>query len=179
MKNLNRWLVKLLQALIRVLERSERVYTPKTQVEDRTATNTSTEVRGVNLLLIRDTFTKESTIGKLFINGERFCDTLENPWLDNQRNISCIPEGQYKVRLRLARESATRDYLHLLVQDVPNRDWILFHRGNTAKDTSGCILVGNGREQDIVENSRLAMDLVIKEILNLGGENINLIIKNK
>ena len=179
MKNLNRWLVKLLQALIRVLERSERVYTPKTQVKDRTATNTSTEVRGVNLLLIRDTFTKESTIGKLFINGERFCDTLENPWLDNQRNISCIPEGQYKVRLRLARESATRDYLHLLVQDVPNRDWILFHRGNTAKDTSGCILVGNGREQDIVENSRLAMDLVIKEILNLGGENINLIIKNK
>ena len=179
MKNLNRWLVKLLQALIRVLERSERVYTPKTQVKDRTATNTSTEVRGVNLLLIRDTFTKESTIGKLFINGERFCDTLENPWLDNQRNISCIPEGQYKVRLRLARESATRDYLHLLVQDVPNRDWILFHRGNTAKDTSGCILVGNGRKQDIVENSRLAMDLVIKEILNLGGENINLIIKNK
>ena len=133
----------------------------------------------INLLIIRDTFTDISTIGRLFINGESFCDTLENPWLDNQRTISCIPEGQYKVRLRLARESATRDYLHLLVQDVPNRDWILFHRGNTAKDTSGCILVGNGRKQDIVENSRLAMDLVIKEILNLGGENINLIIKNK
>ena len=62
---------------------------------------------------------------------------------------------------------------------MPNRDWILFHRGNTAKDTSGCILVGKGREQDVVNNSRLAMDLVIKEILNLGGENINLIIKNK
>tara|TARA_R100001463_G_scaffold25260_2_gene59973 strand:+ start:559 stop:969 length:411 start_codon:yes stop_codon:yes gene_type:complete len=133
----------------------------------------------INLLIIRDTFTDKSTIGTLYINGEKFCDTLENPWLDNQRNISCIPEGQYKVRLRLARESATRDYLHLLVQDVPNRDWILFHRGNSAKDTSGCILVGNGRQQDIVENSRLAMDLVIKEILNLGGENISLIIKNK
>jgi len=133
----------------------------------------------INLLIIRDTFTDKSTIGTLYINGEKFCDTLENPYLDNQRNISCIPEGQYKVRLRLARESATRDYLHLLVQDVPNRDWILFHRGNSAKDTSGCILVGNGRQQDIVENSRLAMDLVIKEILNLGGENISLIIKNK
>ncbi len=133
----------------------------------------------INLLIIRDTFTDKSTIGTLYINGEKFCDTLENPYLDNKRNISCIPEGQYNVRLRLARESATRDYLHLLVQDVPNRDWILFHRGNTAKDTSGCILVGNGRKQDIVENSRLAMDLVIKEILNLGGENISLIIKNK
>ena len=179
MKNLNRWLVKLLQALIRVLERSVRGYTPKTQVKDRTATNRPTEVKGVNLLIIRDTFTEKSTIGTLFINGELFCDTLENPYINNERNISCIPEGQYKVRLRLARESASRDYLHLLVQDVPNRDWILFHRGNTAKDTSGCILVGNGREQDAVENSRLAMDLVIKEILNLGGENINLIIKNK
>jgi len=133
----------------------------------------------INLLLIRDTFSKESVIGELFINGERICDTLENPWKDNQRNISCIPEGEYPVRLRLARESASRDYLHLLVQDVPNRDYILFHRGNTPKDTSGCILVGLGSQQDVVNNSVLAMDLLIKEILNLGGENINLIIKNK
>ena len=179
MKNLNRWLVKLLQALIRVLERSVRVYTPKTQVKGRTATNTAIEVKGVNLLIIRDTFTEKSTIGKLFINGESFCDTLENPYINNERNISCIPEGRYKVRLRLPRESATRDYLHLLVQDVPNRDWILVHIGNYPSQTQGCILVGNGREHNAVNNSRLAMDLVIKEILNLGGENINLIIKNK
>ena len=138
-----------------------------------------TKKKLINLLLIRDTFSEKSTIGELFLNGERMCDTLENPWLDNQRNISCIPAGVYDVRLRLARESATRDYLHLLVQDVPNRDWILFHRGNTAKDTSGCILVGLGTEQDVVHNSVLAMDLLIKEIVNLGGENINLIIKNK
>jgi hypothetical protein len=179
LKNLNRWLVKLLQALLKALKRNERVYTQKTQVKDRTALKKATEVKGVNILIIRDTFTDISTIGRLFINGESFCDTLENPYINNERNISCIPEGQYKVRLRLARESATRNYLHLLVQDVPNRSYILFHIGNTAKDTSGCILVGNGREQDIVNNSRLAMDLVIKEILNLGGENINLIIKNK
>lgn len=133
----------------------------------------------INLLLIRDTFSANSTIGELFINGERMCDTLENPFINNERNISCIPEGEYKVRLRLPRESATREYLHLLVQDVPNRDWILFHRGNTSKDTSGCILVGLSTKQDVVYNSTLAMDLLIKEILNLGGENINLIIKNK
>ena len=64
----------------------------------------------INLLLIRDTFSKKSTIGELFLNGERICDTLENPWVDNQRNISCIPEGVYPVRLRLPRESGTRDY---------------------------------------------------------------------
>jgi hypothetical protein len=139
----------------------------------------STEGKGVNLLIIRETFSEVSTIGKLFLDGEFLCDTLENPYLNNQRNISCIPEGQYKVRLRTARESATKEYLHLLVQDVPERSLVLFHTGNTAKDTRGCILVGIGTEQDLVKNSRLAMELLMKEILNLGGTNINLIIKNK
>ena len=133
----------------------------------------------INLLLIRNTFSKKSTIGELFLNGERICDTLENSWQDNQRNISCIPEGIYPVRLRLPRESGTRDYLHLLVQEVPNRDFILVHRGNFPSQTQGCLLVGLGTEQDVVHNSVLAMDLLIKEILHLGGENINLIIKNK
>ena len=139
----------------------------------------SIEVKGVNLLIIRNTFTEVSTIGKLYLNGEWLCDTLENPYLDNQRNISCIPAGEYPVRLRVARESATKDYLHLLVMDVPNRDLILFHIGNKSSDTRGCVLVGIGTEQDLVKNSRLAMELLMKEIVNLGGTNINLIIKNK
>ena len=139
----------------------------------------STEVKGVNLLVIRETFTDKSTIGNLYLNGEWLCDTLELPYLDNQRSISCIPEGQYKARLRTARESATRNYLHLLVEDVKDRSYILVHIGNFPKDTRGCILVGIGREQDRVKNSTLAMDLLMKEILNLGGTNINLIIKNK
>ena len=139
----------------------------------------STEVKGVNLLLIRDDFSDKSTLGKMFLNGEMFCQTLELPYLDNQRSISCIPEGEYKVRLRTAKESATRDYLHLLVQDVKGRSYILVHIGNFPKDTKGCILVGQSRQQDSVNNSRIAMELLLKEILNLGGTNINLIIKNK
>ena len=130
-------------------------------------------------MIIRNTFTEVSTIGKLYLNGEWLCDTLENPYLDNQRNISCIPTGEYSVRLRTARESATKDYVHLLVKDVANRDLILFHIGNTAKDTRGCVLVGIGTEQDLVKNSRLAMELLMKEIINLGGTKINLTIKNK
>ena len=139
----------------------------------------SIEVKGVNLLIIRNTFTEVSTIGKLYLNGEWLCDTLENPYLDNQRNISCIPEGEYTVRLRTAGESGSKNYLHLLVKDVPNRDLILFHIGNKSSDTRGCVLVGIGTEQDLVKNSRLAMELLMKEIVNLGGTNINLIIKNK
>ena len=138
-----------------------------------------TKKKLINLLLIRDTFSEISVIGELFLNGERMCDTLENPWLDNKRSISCIPEGEYNVRLRYPRESGSKEYLHLLVMGVPDRSLVLVHIGNKAKDTRGCILVGLGSQQDFVSNSRLAMDLLIKEVIHLGGENINLIIKNK
>jgi len=137
------------------------------------------EEEGVNLLIIRETFTDKSTIGNLYLNGEWLCDTLELPYLDNQRSISCIPAGEYKVRIRTAQESSSRNYLHLLVEDVKDRSYILVHIGNFPKDTRGCVLVGIGREQDLVKNSTLAMGLLMKEILNLGGTNINLIIKNK
>lgn len=179
MKTISKWLVKLLQVLLDLLEKKEKESIQKMQVEDKMPTKKSIEDRGVNLLIIRETFTDKSTIGKLFVNGEYFCYTLELPYRDNQRRISCIPSGEYKVRLRLARESATRDYLHLLVQDVPDRTYILFHRGNRPSHTKGCILVGQTYEQDFVGNSTLAMDLLMKEIINLGGENINLIIKNQ
>ena len=154
------------------MERSVRVDTQskiKTPIVDK----------GVNLLILRDTFTDESTIGNLFLNGERFCDTLELPYRDNQRSISCIPTGSYKVRLRYPRESATREYLHLLVQEVKDRSFILIHRGNKASHSKGCVLVAMTSKHNFVGNSTLAMDLLMKEIINLGGTNINLIIKNK
>ena len=179
MKTINKWLVKLLHLLLDLLEKKEKECTQKTQVVDKTHTKNNTEDRDVNLLIIRDTFTENSTLGKLYLNGESFCDTLELPYRDNQRSISCIPAGQYKVRLRYAEESASRKYTHLLVQDVPNRSYILFHRGNKPSHTRGCILVGQTRQQDFVGNSTLAMDLLMKEVINLGGEKINLIIKNK
>lgn len=179
MTTLNKWLVKLLQLIIDLLEKKEKEYTQKTQVEDKVVIKKPIVDKGVNLLIIRERFSDKSTIGKLYVNGEYFCYTLELPWLNNRRRVSCIPAGEYKVRLRLARESATRDYLHLLIQDVPNRTYILFHRGNKPSHTKGCILVGQTFEQDFVYNSTLAMDLLMKEIINLGGENINLIIKNK
>lgn len=172
MKIINKWLVKLFQALLRALEEKERVDT-------QSKTKTLTEDKGVSLVLIRDTFTKESIIGKLYVDGEMFCDTLELPYKDNQRRISSIPIGVYNVRLRYPRESGSRDYLHLLIQDVPNRDYILVHRGNKSSDSRGCVLVGLKRQQDFVSNSKLAMDLLMKELIHLGGENIKLIIKNK
>jgi hypothetical protein len=179
LKKLNRWLIRLLQGLISLLEKSVKEYTPKTPPKVKMPTSKHTEGRGVNLLLIRDTFTENSTMGELFVQGERMCDTLELPYRDNQRSVSCIPAGEYQVRMRYPRESATREYLHLLIKDVPNRDYILIHRGNKPSHSKGCILVGMTSQQDFVGNSTLAMDLLLKEIIHLGGKNINLIIKNR
>lgn len=75
------------------------------------------------------------------------CRTLELPWKDNQRNISCIPEGYYDVITR----QSPKYGLHLHVTEVPDRSLILFHWGNYAgsmnprtgqSDIRGCILVG-------------------------------------
>jgi hypothetical protein len=135
-----------------------------------------------NLLLVRDTFTEKSILGKLYCNTEFIAHTLELPWKDNQKSVSCIPEGKYSCRVRLARESATRDYVHLLVKDVPNRSYILFHRGNYPSDSRGCILTGTHRAQvpDKIFDSKIAhaylMDYILGNHLSL---NIELVIKNK
>ena len=133
-----------------------------------------------NLLIIRDTFTKKSVIGKLYCGGEFIAHTLELPWKNNEKGVSCIPEGEYKCRIRLARESRTRDYVHLLVQDVENRSYILFHRGNFPSDSRGCILTGTHRAQtpDKIFESKIAHTYMMNYILeNQLSENINLIIK--
>jgi len=66
--------------------------------------------------------------------------TLENPWQSNRRNISCIPYGTYEC-CAFSGMKYTDVYK---VLNVPNRDGILFHRGNYERDTRGCILPGLG-----------------------------------
>ena len=135
-----------------------------------------------NLLLIRDTFTDKSVIGKLYCNAEFIAHTLELTWRDNEKRVSCIPEGEYACRVRLARESGSRDYVHLLVQDVPSRSYILFHRGNYPSDSRGCILTGTHRAQssDKILQSKVAHAYLMDYILgNQLSKEINLIIKNR
>ena len=67
-----------------------------------------------------------------------FAVTVERPWLDNQKSVSCIPAGQYACqRVQSPKFGDTFE-----VQNVPNRTAILFHKGNITDDTHGCILVG-------------------------------------
>ena len=70
------------------------------------------------------------------------CKTLELPWKNNRRGVSCIPENSYWVRKGRAEESPSRNYDHFHVEDVPNRSWILWHSGNYHFHIEGCILCG-------------------------------------
>jgi len=76
--------------------------------------------------------------------------TLELPDLGNQKNISCIPEGEYEVHKIYSPKFGKCFH----VQDVPGRSEILIHKGNYNKDTRGCILVGMGHA-DINEDGNL------------------------
>lgn len=99
------------------------------------------------LTLTRDAMSGGATTGTLSENGVEVCKTLEREYIDNASNVSCIPvspEGGYLCKP----VNSPRFGLTYEVTGVEGRSHILFHSGNTEKDTHGCILVGltsNGR----------------------------------
>ena len=109
-----------------------------------------------SLTLIRDHMTDTATMGRLFIGNDFAGYTLERPWLDNQRNVSCIPEGVYQGALQPSPRFG-RVLPELL--DVPGRSQILIHPGNKVQDSQGCILLGEERniEAEEVYASRKAV----------------------
>jgi hypothetical protein len=86
--------------------------------------------------------------------------TLENPWKDNARNVSCIPAGTYQCK-PFNGEKFKNVYE---VCNVPGRSAILIHVGNYEKDTSGCVLVGLGvdpaRSAPMIMKSTNAMHML-------------------
>lgn len=134
----------------------------------------------MELKLNRIYFDSKYTIGKLYINGEYYCDTLEDPNRDvnkngifdgNEKKVpgdTCIPFGKYKITVdRSPKFKRELPRLH----NVPEFEGILIHRGNTAGDTAGCILVGNNTVKGKVLNSTVyEVDLVkkMKEAISKG-----------
>lgn len=115
------------------------------------------------------------TIGKLYIDGEYFCDTIEdkdrglkqNTPLEQIKKVkvqhqTAIPVGEYEVTLnavspRFSKRSFYRTTCNggrvPRLLNVPGFEGILIHVGNTASDSSGCILVGNNSQVGKVLNS--------------------------
>ena len=128
----------------------------------------------MKLKLTRDTFSDESTIGKLYIDGEYFCETLEDKdrYLEaggkKEYGKTCIPRGIYGVTITMS--NRFKKELPLLL-NVPQFEGIRIHAGNTAADTDGCILLGRTRRNNFIENSRDAVNEFIaklKEALDNG-----------
>lgn len=121
------------------------------------------------------------TIGRLYIGGEYFCDTLEptDRGLSSDTRLgqlmrkkvagkTAIPTGRYKVdirtvspRFRLASWAKPYDGIVPRLVGVPSFSGVLIHVGNTEKDTQGCILVGRnkavGKVLDSVETYKALM----------------------
>ena len=88
------------------------------------------------VLVLNRTYFPEGTQGILEWNGTLVCYTIELPWLQNQRRISCIPEGEYVLQKRFS----PKFKWHIHLQNVPGRDFILIHPANDAKkELLGCI----------------------------------------
>lgn len=81
---------------------------------------------------------KVQTLGELIYKGKVVAKTIELPWLDNNKRISCIPIGKYRVVRRYTAKHGN----HFHVLNVPGRSYILIHNGNYFKDFLGCIGVG-------------------------------------
>ena len=140
---------------------------------------------------------KDYTIGRLYVDGKYFCDTLE----DRQRGLAsdmplkeilrikvkhetAIPTGRYRVRMdiespKYAEKATWWNYCKgkmPRLMNVPGYDGILIHTGNTKGDTSGCILVGKNTTVGRV-NESTATFKQLYQVLKLAKDEIWIEIK--
>lgn len=132
---------------------------------------------------LKDTY----TIGRLYIDNKYFCDTLEDKVRDLNKNgvfdageykvygETAIPYGTYEVKWTYSPKF--KKYMPLLC-NVPSFSGIRIHEGNTAKDTLGCVLVGENKVKGKVLNSRATVAKLyplIKEACKKGKVTIEIV----
>ena len=135
------------------------------------------------------------TIGKMYIDGQYICDTLEDADRGLNQNMSlkeinnkkvygetAIPTGTYKVDMntvspKFKSRTCAKPYggkLPRLVL-VPGYDGVLIHPGNKAEDTLGCILVGENKAVGQVLNSQVTFKKIMSILTK--GTNITITIE--
>jgi hypothetical protein len=130
----------------------------------------------MNLKLVRTFKGPKYTIGKLYIDGEYFCDTLEdvvrvlNSISDKIYGETAIPAGEYQLVL-----SMSNRFKRILpaILNVPFFEGIRIHAGNTDIDSHGCILVGENKEKGKVINSK-KYEVRLVEILSTASDKITI-----
>jgi len=92
-------------------------------------------------VIIERVYLKTETLGSMYDSSGKFlAKTLEVQWKDNQRSVSCIPEGIYNVIKQPPK--ADRQYPYFRLPDVPGRSGILIHKISYVSGLKGCIGVG-------------------------------------
>lgn len=126
----------------------------------------------MNKLVIERTYHDKGTHSDVTFPDGTVLYGLENPWLNNERSVSCIPEGIYAVGKRVSpivqRISKGKYMEGWEVQNVPNRSFILFHAGNYVRNTDGCILTGSSKDfaggEPVVWRSAEAFDIFMAKM---------------
>lgn len=135
----------------------------------------------MELYLKRTNKTDQYTEGELYVNGEKFCDTLEDaerelpsecPYTSCGQNcqcsekmygVTCIPKGEYQCSFTFS-PKFNRNLIS--IDNVPHFIGIRIHSGNTAKDSLGCVLVGEKTSDGYISNSR-ATETKLDELAGL------------
>lgn len=124
----------------------------------------------LQLLIIRKYRKADYTIGQLYVNGQFKCNTLEDtdrrlyqgqPIADIAKKKiagqTAIPTGTYRLQVT---ESPKFGRELVEVCDVPGFVGIRIHRGNTAADSAGCVLVGmNTAVGKVTDSTRFELEL--------------------
>ena len=138
----------------------------------------------MRLTLKRIANKKDYCIGKLYINGKYFCDTLEDRdrGLDDSmsedsikaikiKGETAIPVGIYTVLLTY---SPKYKKVMPLINNVKGYSGIRIHSGNSSKDTEGCLLVGKNTVVGRLTDSRNTFNALFKRLLQKGSNKITI-----
>lgn len=121
----------------------------------------------MKLTLKRIALRSTYTIGRLYVDGNYFCDTLEDTVRDTNKSgkfdngekkvkgKTAIPYGTYEIKWTYS--PRFKKYTPQLM-NVPSFEGIRIHSGNSSTDTEGCLLLGENKKVGIVLNSRATIN---------------------
>ena len=108
------------------------------------------------LILVREEFYTDRTIGSILYRNRLYVRTLEPPYYPPENTLhntanTAVPFAAYRLKFH---DSPRHGLQKLYLCDVPHRSGILIHAGNTPADTLGCILTGIGFRNGRLTESR-------------------------
>lgn len=140
----------------------------------------------MKLTLKRIALRSTYTIGRLYVDGDYFCDTLEDTVRDLNKDgkfdngekkvygKTAIPYGTYEIKWTYS--PRFKKYTPQLM-NVPSFEGIRIHSGNTSADTEGCLILGENKQVGKVLNSRATINKfypIIKKACSKGKVTIEI-----